>query len=936
MSRHFIRRLGGSLFLVALVPLCLPAQQPTGAIAGVVTDQSGPIAGANVSVQGGVTTRETLANESGAYRVGDLPPGTYTVRVRSLGYGLVVLNGVVVEAGGVRTLDVTMEAIATRLNPVVVSTSRGAVAERILDSPNSISVVSAEEIETRPSVTVVDHLKAQPGLSISSGGLAQANIVSRGFNNAFSTQMLMLQDYRFAAVPSLRVNVPFLFTGTNEDIERIEVLQGPAAALYGPNSGNGVLHVITKSPFASTGTTLSIDGGTRSLFRGAFRHAGATDSERIGYKLSAETFRARDFRYIDPNEPRTYSTTDQRIPESRRGQPVVRDFDLERTTGEARLDLRPGENTELVSSVGYTRMGNALEITTTFGGAQARNWSYLNLQERFRHKQFFAQVFYNKSNSGNEHPLDDRGSFYLRTGIPVVDRSSVLVGQVQQALQLSRTRFIAGGEYIATRPQTEGTIMGRNERDDNIDEMGAYLQTTTAITSQLEFLAAGRIDVNSRIEGTQFSPRAALVFKPTPTHNFRLTFNRAFNSPASFSYFLDQYSGTTPAPGIPVQIMGNPPKSGWQFDRSCAEGVCMRSPYVPGQVGASAAATYQGFVDGGVLEAIIRGLPVSSFGEGGEAARQQLIGALPLIQGLSPTSAQVGSVLMDLNTSTPLSEVPADYAPLGANFSNTVEVGYKGILANRLRLATDVWFQRRPVEPTTQIINPAVMFNGQQLGQYLGANIAARLIAMGVPPAQAAAQAGALAGGYANIMARVPVGTAAFSHANYDQPFLVFSYQNASGNVNVWGTDFAADFMITDVWMLAATYSHLSRNVFNDAPGASAQNPLTANAAKHRASTTLRYEHEPRGYSAEVRGRYTDAFTVNSGVYNSYNIGTPVPYDPIPVSMMLDAAASWLLPFTGSPRMSLSVTNMFDNRIPTFIGVPAVGRMITTRLAYTF
>ena len=69
-------------------------------------------------------------------------------------------------------------------------------------------------------------------------GGAQNNVVARGFNNAFSGSILMLQDYRFAGVPSLRVNVPFLMTGTNEDVERIEVLLGPASALYGPNPAN--------------------------------------------------------------------------------------------------------------------------------------------------------------------------------------------------------------------------------------------------------------------------------------------------------------------------------------------------------------------------------------------------------------------------------------------------------------------------------------------------------------------------------------------------------------------------------------------------------------------------------------------------------------------------------------------------------------------------
>src|SRR5690606_8364592 len=172
-----------------------------------------------------------------------------------------------------------------------VTGTRGSGEEKILDSPNSISVVTAERIAERPAVTVTDHLKGQPGLSISNGGIVQANIVSRGFNHAFSPPMLMLQDYRSAGVPSLRVNVPFLFTGTGEDIDRIEVLQGPASALYGPNSGSGVMHVITKSPFQSQGTTLTLDGGERSMARVAGRHAG-TLNEKFAFKVSGEYFRA--------------------------------------------------------------------------------------------------------------------------------------------------------------------------------------------------------------------------------------------------------------------------------------------------------------------------------------------------------------------------------------------------------------------------------------------------------------------------------------------------------------------------------------------------------------------------------------------------------------------------------------------------------------------
>ncbi len=930
---------------LALLIGSAPIAAQNGSISGRVTDRTSgePVALATVTASrttgGAIASVKSGAN--GAYTLTNLAPGVYLVTVTArIGLAPQHADSVAVRAGQTTTQDFSMPPIPRQLEQVVTTATGGAQPERIQDSPNPISVVTATQIAERPSATITDHLKAVPGLSISTGGIAQANIVSRGFNNAFSTQMLMLQDYRYAGVPSLRVNVPLLFTGTNEDIDRIEVLQGPAAALYGPNSGNGVLHVITKSPFQSVGTTFTLDGGERSLFRGSIRHAGLFADDRFAYKISGEALTAQDFKYIDPNEPTQYSATDTRIPPERRGKPVQHDFDVRKYTGEGRLDFQATKNTQLISTVGYSLIGSGREITTTFGAAQVKNWSYLNLQERLHHKQFFAQVFYDKSNSGNSSGTDPNGTYYLRSGIPVVDRSSILAGQIQQGAQYGRTKLVVGGEYLATRPQTQGTINGRNEPDDDINEYGGYVQTTTALTSNLDLLLAARGDANSRIEGSQFSPRAALILKPDSNNTFRLTFNRAYSSPTSFTFFLDQYSGQTPAPGMPVQIIGNPPKQGWTFAQcsgGAAGGLCMRSPYLPpGTLApASAAAAFPGFAL--ALPAIVQGLPTSPTFT--EAARTQLLGLLaqlkPILTSLRPTDAQVGTALVDLGTKQPVASV-TNYAPVSADFSNTWEAGYKGFLAQRLSFSADVWFQKRPADPTSQLINPGVLFNGPQLGQYLAASIAQGLIAAGQSQAQAAATAQAAAAALTPLMAAIPVGATAFTNKLDDQPYLIFSYRKATGSVNVHGFDLASDLLLARGWSVAATYSNLNKNVFPDAPGATPANPLAANTPKHRATATVRYESQVSGWTAEVRGRYADAFPVNSGVLNSYNIGTPVPYPPVPVNALLDAGFSWVLPVTGSPRWSLNATNLLNNEVATFVGVPKIGRLIMTRLQYTY
>ena len=98
--------------------------------------------------------------------------------------------------------------------------------EKILDAPASVSVVEGSEIRNNPALSVADHVKNLPAVDIAKRGLANANVVVRGFNNVFFGTLLTLTDNRIARVPSLRVNTLNFIPITNDDVERIEVLRG--------------------------------------------------------------------------------------------------------------------------------------------------------------------------------------------------------------------------------------------------------------------------------------------------------------------------------------------------------------------------------------------------------------------------------------------------------------------------------------------------------------------------------------------------------------------------------------------------------------------------------------------------------------------------------------------------------------------------------------
>ena len=82
---------------------------------------------------------------------------------------------------------------------------------------------------------------------------------------------------------------------------------GPGSALYGPNSADGVMHIITRSPFASQGTSVNVGMGERSLRQTGFRHAGAL-GDRLGYKVSAQYYTGTEWEYTDPEEDESPET----------------------------------------------------------------------------------------------------------------------------------------------------------------------------------------------------------------------------------------------------------------------------------------------------------------------------------------------------------------------------------------------------------------------------------------------------------------------------------------------------------------------------------------------------------------------------------------------------------------------------------------------------
>ena len=554
------------------------AAAQSGAVSGRVTDADGgqPVEGATIralTAMGSPVT-QAITSDQGQYRLA-VPAGTYTVSVRRIGYEPVDRRNVVVAAGATVDLDLPIAAVPFQLDGEVVTAGRK--PQKATEADQHTEFVTSTVIEERLTLTPVEQLRGVPGVDVAGTGIQGGNVVVRGFNNVFSGAMLTISDYRYATVPSLRVNTPYLVPTPNEDIGQIEVVLGPGAALYGPNAANGVMHILSKSPFESKGTTVSVGGGNRSVLRAAVRHAG-TRGERFGYKISGQMVRGEDWLYVDPVED---SLRRQAIDSGAREDTLRigrRDFDVERWSAELRFDFKPTPSSEVILAGARAFAGKALEMTG-IGTAQALDWSYDFVQGRMRWNNLFAQVFLNTSNTSD--------TYLLRTGMPVMDKSRVLVGQVQHGLDVGeRLSLIYGVDYSNTDPRTDGTINGRNEGIDEISELGGYLQAEVRLSELLELQATGRVDDHSELEDPVFSPRAALLFRPDTGHTFRVTYNRAFNTPTTNNLFLDLIARRVSV--YNVRTLGVP-ETGLQFRRNCTavngNTLCIKSPFTPAALG---------------------------------------------------------------------------------------------------------------------------------------------------------------------------------------------------------------------------------------------------------------------------------------------------------------------------------------------------------------
>jgi iron complex outermembrane receptor protein len=295
-----------------LVVLCLLFGQAAFSqttINGTVSDASGGLPGAKISIKG--TIAATLSDGDGNFKLSTNTPLPFTLVVSLVG----MASQEVAVTQNNQTVNVTLkDAEGVMLNETVISASR--VEERILESPVSIEKLDAVALRSTPSANFYDAVENLKGVQLNTNSLTFKSVNTRGFATFANTRFVQVIDGMDNAAPGLNFPAGNLVGISELDVQNMELVPGAASALYGPNAFNGIMFINSKSPFDAEGLSVMVRNGftnqealddlqgTNWFGDFAIRYAKSYNN-KFAFKINLAALQGRDWYARDYNDMAT-------------------------------------------------------------------------------------------------------------------------------------------------------------------------------------------------------------------------------------------------------------------------------------------------------------------------------------------------------------------------------------------------------------------------------------------------------------------------------------------------------------------------------------------------------------------------------------------------------------------------------------------------------
>ena len=393
-------------------------------------------------------------------------------------------------------------------------------------SAAAVHVITQEDIRRSGATMIPEVLRRVPGLNVARIDNNKWAIGARGFNARFQDKLLVQMDGRtlynplFSGVFWDAVDYPL------EDIERIEVVRGPGASVWGANAVNGVINIITKSAKDTHGGLVSGGGGTEEKAFGEFRYGG-TAGGNLFYRVYGKGFdRDKQFSQTgDPNDQWWGASGGLRL-DWQANERDLCTFDAGYLRSVAsRKDLRPTTDTTSVVTIGGVTFPNAfinIEDETTNTGHVLGRWSRKVDEYSNWALQFYWDRLERQFGKLDREPRQyDTFDLDFQQQSPLGDRHKIVYGLGYRYVD----------SFITNSGVDNGFIVSYRRNNRYTQLFSGFVQDEIALMpDELQLTLGTKIEHND-FTGWEIQPTGRLLWTPTKRQSIWAAISRAVRTP---------------------------------------------------------------------------------------------------------------------------------------------------------------------------------------------------------------------------------------------------------------------------------------------------------------------------------------------------------------------------------------------------------------------
>jgi iron complex outermembrane receptor protein len=456
---------------------------------------------------------------------------------------LLVLVPILLAGGAVCAADPVLDELSLEeLVKLDVSTV-ARKAQKLSDTPAAVTILSAEDIRRSGARSIPEALREVPGVNVAQIGGSRWAVSVRGFNGRFSNKLLVQIDGRSIYSP--------LFSGVFwesvdillEDVERIEVVRGPGASLWGANAVDGIINIVTRKATLTEGTLVSASVDDRGLPTVAARQ-GITLESGDALRVFAKTSE------IAGSQSETgQSARDQ-------GSGWLAGFRMDSALAGSDSWMLQGNSYRRSSAdvlIGVPQFGGAAEIPLGlhFQGANLLgryNWDMAggaaSIQAYFDHQQTDLATY----------------------GIGSVDTLDL---DLQHRFAPSGAHEVMAGlgyRFQQTDIQSRSFVLWMTPERRDIQISSAFMQDEITLAPRRLKLTLGARFEYSNLSGFEPQPTVRLMWTPTLSDSLWASWSRAARTPSvgeSDANILFGAQPTPPGTPFPLVALVSQPAPGW-------------------------------------------------------------------------------------------------------------------------------------------------------------------------------------------------------------------------------------------------------------------------------------------------------------------------------------------------------------------------------------